>query len=233
MERVHEEAGYSPLAQHSTAYHPQMDGQMEQVNQVVEQYLCMYCNYEQDDWVAWLPMAAFVYNNMVHSSIGVSPFFACYRWNPKSHPELPKQVGILDPKKSKFATCREDFMVYLQDQIRQAQSRVVAQYNWKQKDMEFKVGDMVYVNRKNWKMARPSPKLDTHLVELEVTPQLTDEELEFEVEAIVRKCRHSLQWEYKVLWQGYPEEAASWELVACLNCPNLIQEYEVSAGGRR
>ncbi|KAJ1589802.1 hypothetical protein NDA12_001083 [Ustilago hordei] len=34
----------------STAYHPQTDGQTERVNQVVEQYLRMYCNYEQDDW---------------------------------------------------------------------------------------------------------------------------------------------------------------------------------------
>lgn len=130
----------------STAYHPQMDGQTERVNQVVEQYLRMYCNYEQNDWVVWLPMAAFVYNNMVHSSIGASPFFACYGWNLKSHPELLKQVGILDPKQSEFATHREDFTAYLQEQIQQAQSCAVAQYNRKRKDMEFRVGDMVYVN---------------------------------------------------------------------------------------
>ncbi|KAJ1043924.1 hypothetical protein NDA10_006755 [Ustilago hordei] len=34
----------------STAYHPQTDGQTERVNQVIEQYLRMYCNYEQNDW---------------------------------------------------------------------------------------------------------------------------------------------------------------------------------------
>nr|QBH67533.1 putative retrotransposon nucleocapsid protein [Ustilago esculenta] len=54
----------------STAYHPQTDGQTERVNQVVEQYLQMYCNYEQDNWEGLLPMAEFVYNNVVHSSIG-------------------------------------------------------------------------------------------------------------------------------------------------------------------
>ncbi|KAJ1044417.1 hypothetical protein NDA10_002065 [Ustilago hordei] len=74
----------------STAYHPQTDGQTERVNQVIEQYLRMYCNYEQNDWANLLDTAAFVYNNTVHNSIGVSPFFACYGWNPKAHPDIPQ-----------------------------------------------------------------------------------------------------------------------------------------------
>ncbi|SNX84754.1 related to pol protein [Melanopsichium pennsylvanicum] len=262
----------------STAYHPQTDGQTERVNQVVEQYLRMYCNYEQDNWVTWLPMAEFVYNNTVHSSIGVSPFFACYGWNPKSHPNLPEQVGVLDPKRKEFATRRQEFTEYLQEQIRYAQSRTVEQYNRKRKDIEFKVGDMVYVNRKNWKTARPSPKLDTRLAgpfpilerigrrayrlqlpaslrvhdvfhvlmlepqkasslpqrsTLKVMPPLPDDTLEFEVEAIVGKQKQGRQVQYKVQWRGYPEEAASWEPTDCLNCPDLIREYEESAGGRR
>jgi len=35
----------------STAYHPETDGQTEQVNQILEQYLQVYINYQQDDWV--------------------------------------------------------------------------------------------------------------------------------------------------------------------------------------
>jgi len=34
----------------STAYHPQTDGQTEQGNQELEQYLQLYCNYRQNDW---------------------------------------------------------------------------------------------------------------------------------------------------------------------------------------
>ncbi|SPC61023.1 uncharacterized protein UHOD_12395 [Ustilago sp. UG-2017b] len=82
----------------STAYHPQTDGQTERVNQVVEQYLRMYCNYEQDDWADLLKTVAFVYNNTVHNSIGISPFFTCYSWNPKAHPDIPQRLGVHDPE---------------------------------------------------------------------------------------------------------------------------------------
>ncbi|SYW76308.1 uncharacterized protein UBRO2_01379 [Ustilago bromivora] len=125
----------------STAYHPQMYGQTEQVNQVVEQYLQMYCNYQQDDWAKLLQMEVFVYNNTVHTSIGVSLFFACYGWNPKAHPDIPQQLGVNDPKHPEYLVDGDKQCKYLQEQIRVAQCRMVDQYNRKHKDIEFKEGD--------------------------------------------------------------------------------------------
>ncbi|SOV01636.1 uncharacterized protein UDID_18148 [Ustilago sp. UG-2017a] len=145
----------------STAYHPQTDGQTERVNQVVEQYLHMYCNYEQNDWAGLLDTAAFVYNNTVHNSIGVSPFFACYGWNPKAHPDIPQHLGVNNPKCSEYLFDGKERCKYLQEQIREAQRRTVDHYNRRHKDIAFKVGDMVYINCKNWKTRRPTPKLDT------------------------------------------------------------------------
>ncbi|KAJ1038663.1 hypothetical protein NDA10_002516 [Ustilago hordei] len=130
----------------STAYHPQTDGQTERVNQVIEQYLRMYCNYEQNDWANLLDTAAFVYNNTVHNSIGVSPFFACYGWNPKAHPDIPQRLGVNDPGRFEYLMDGKERCKYLQEQIREAQRRSVNQYNRKHKDIEFKVGDMVYIN---------------------------------------------------------------------------------------
>ncbi|KAJ1597951.1 hypothetical protein NDA14_000045 [Ustilago hordei] len=222
----------------STAYHPQTDGQTERVNQVIEQYLRMYCNYEQNDWANLLDTAAFVYNNTVHNSIGVSPFFACYGWNPKAHPDTPQRLGVNDPGRFEYLMDGKERCKYLQEQIREAQCRSVNQYNRKHKDIEFKVGDMVYINRRNWKTRRPTPKLDTRFAgpypvqERPTIPSLPDEDLDFEVEALIDRRSHNGTTEYKVLWRGYSEEAASWEPVENLNCPDLIQEYEVSEGGR-
>ena len=55
-----------------TAFHPQLDGQTERVNQVLEQYLRVFANYKQDDWSKLLSRAAFSYNNAEHSATKVS-----------------------------------------------------------------------------------------------------------------------------------------------------------------
>jgi Integrase zinc binding domain len=67
----------------STAYHPQSDGQTERVNQVLEQYLRIFCDYQQDNWFELLPLAEFSYNNAQHASTLMSPFFANYGVNPR------------------------------------------------------------------------------------------------------------------------------------------------------
>ena len=69
----------------TSGYHPQADGQTERMNQTLEQYLRIHCNYQQDDWSNWLPIAEFAYNNAESSATGTTPFFA----NKGYHPELP------------------------------------------------------------------------------------------------------------------------------------------------
>ena len=64
------------------AYHPQTDGQTETVNQVLEQYLCVFISFEQDNWLTLLGQALFAYNNSLQSSIGFSPFFANFGYHP-------------------------------------------------------------------------------------------------------------------------------------------------------
>ena len=62
----------------SSAFHPETDGQSENTNQAMEQYLRAFVNYAQDDWVDWLPLAEFAHNNHISASIGVTPFYANY-----------------------------------------------------------------------------------------------------------------------------------------------------------
>jgi len=60
----------------TSGYHPEANGQAEQTNQMLEQYLRVYCNYQQDNWSELLPLAEFAYNNAPSATTGVSPFFA-------------------------------------------------------------------------------------------------------------------------------------------------------------
>ena len=63
----------------STSFHPQIDGQMEQMNQELEQYLRFFVDHRQKDWPEWLASAEFVVNNKVHTTTKVLPFMANYR----------------------------------------------------------------------------------------------------------------------------------------------------------
>ena len=60
----------------STAYHPKTDGLTERTNQTLESYLQAFCSYQQDDWVDYLPLAIFAFNNCINSSTNMTPFFA-------------------------------------------------------------------------------------------------------------------------------------------------------------
>ena len=62
----------------STAFHPQTDGQMERINQELEQYLRFFIDYRQKDWPEWLVSAEFAINNKIHSTNKVSLFIANY-----------------------------------------------------------------------------------------------------------------------------------------------------------
>jgi predicted component of type VI protein secretion system len=58
----------------TTAYHPQGNGQTERANQELEQYLHLFINQRQDDWVGLLLFAEFQYNNHIHSTTQQPPF---------------------------------------------------------------------------------------------------------------------------------------------------------------
>jgi len=60
----------------TSGYHPEANGQAEQTNQTLEQYLHVYYNYQQDNWSELLPLAEFAYNNAPSATTGVSLFFA-------------------------------------------------------------------------------------------------------------------------------------------------------------
>ena len=60
------------------SYHLQTDGQIERINQKLEQYLRFFINHRQKDWPEWLLSAEFAVNNKTHSTTKMSLFIANY-----------------------------------------------------------------------------------------------------------------------------------------------------------
>ena len=73
----------------TSGYHPEDDGQTKCMNQTLEQYLWIYCNYQQDNWFELLSLVEFSYNNALSATTSVSSFFANKRYHPNItiHPE--------------------------------------------------------------------------------------------------------------------------------------------------
>jgi len=61
-----------------TVFHSQTDGQTEQMNQELEQYLRFFMDHRQKDWPEWLASAELTVNNKTHTATKVSPFMANY-----------------------------------------------------------------------------------------------------------------------------------------------------------
>src|SRR3979490_3422316 len=103
---------------HSTSRNPpEGDGQTEPMNQTLEQYLRVYCNYQQDNRSDLLPIAEFVYNNAPNAMTGISPFFA----NKKYHPNIS-----VHPKRDLASTRARDFAVDL-DKLHQELHKTISE----------------------------------------------------------------------------------------------------------
>lgn len=144
----------------STAYHPESDGQTERTNQSLEQYLRMYLNYKQDDWVRLLPLAEFAYNNMPHSATTVSPFFANKGYHPRSI-FTPADTQVHSPAARNNVAGLADLHDHLQEQMTIAASAAAHFYNRRRSPApDFKNGQLVWLDARNIKTTRPMKKLD-------------------------------------------------------------------------
>src|SRR5258707_14332835 len=85
----------------TSGYHLEGDGKMEQINQVLEQYLWAYTNYQQDNWAPLLPLAEFAYNNAVSATSGVSPFYLINGYHMRI--SLPREFALHPPVVTLFA----------------------------------------------------------------------------------------------------------------------------------
>jgi hypothetical protein len=71
--------GFRTNLNFSTTYHPDSDGKIERVNQVIEDILRMYVMEKSSKWEDYLHLVEFSYNNGYQASLNMSSFEALYR----------------------------------------------------------------------------------------------------------------------------------------------------------
>ena len=143
----------------STAYHPQTDGQTERINQEIKQYLRIFINFYQNNWSDWLALAEFSYNDKVHSATGYSPFFINHGYHPHdgvSPGRTAKNVAV-----DTFVTAMDKVRDEAKAALTKARDLMKRYYDQRQgKAMDYKAGDLVWLEKMNIGTSHPMKKLD-------------------------------------------------------------------------
>ena len=140
----------------STAYHLETDGQTERVNSILNQYLRVYCNFLQDNWVQLLPLAEFAYNNAVHSATMVSPFMANYGINPGTILSTSKSLTDIPNELSDSMKRVDEFLRGNLEVAREAMKSHADKH--RSESPKYEVGDKVLLSLNNIKTRRPKTK---------------------------------------------------------------------------
>jgi hypothetical protein len=158
--------GFGTNLNFSTTYHPESYGQIERVNQVIEDMLRMYVMDKPSKWEDYLHLVEFAYNNGYQASLNMSPFEALYgrKYNTPVSWDNPVDRAVVGPD---FLREMEEKMIKIKQNLKVAQDR---QKNYVDKGTthrEFKVGDHVFLkvkaNRSSLKLGNCS-KLELTIV---------------------------------------------------------------------
>ena len=143
----------------STAYHPETNGQTKRINAWVEQYLCIYINHWQLDWVEWLSIVEFAHNQTFSSATTFSPFLLNYRQQPRSgFAQKGKERNLVA---NKFVEEMKSTQQITKSALKMASYDMKWFHDWKvQPPVEYKPSDLVLLEATNIKTEQPSKKLD-------------------------------------------------------------------------
>jgi hypothetical protein len=134
---------------HSTAYHPQTDGQAENLNAVVQRYLKAYVAQRPKEWDRLLPLAEFTYNAAYHKSLKTSPFRADVGFVQRMPIDLLVPVPSADRmlnvslEADEFAEKMMSDLRKFRERLEEAQTRMILETNKSCRPHDFKVGGSV------------------------------------------------------------------------------------------
>lgn len=136
----------------STAYHPQMDGQTERVNQCLESYLRNMTFQEPHKWYSWLALAEWWYNTTFHTAIQMTPFKAMYGYSPPQINEFSVPCNISEEARVTIEE-KEAILNKLKNSLADAQHRMKYFADKNRTERNLEVGDMVYLKLKPYRQS--------------------------------------------------------------------------------
>ena len=80
----------------STAFHLQTDGQTENANQYINQQLCPFVNYYQDNWSELIHIVDFTAATLPHDSTGLSSFMVEMGYKPHTSFDWECPMDLID-----------------------------------------------------------------------------------------------------------------------------------------
>ncbi|KAK4392755.1 Transposon Tf2-11 polyprotein [Sesamum angolense] len=134
----------------STAFHPQTDGQSERTIQTLEDMMRACIMEFKCNWDDHLPLMEFAYNNSFHSSIDMAPYEASYGRRCRS----PVCWDIEGLRQSKGLELVQETMGKIQivkKFLKAAQDRQKSYVDKHCREMEYEVGDKVFLKISPWK----------------------------------------------------------------------------------
>ncbi|KAL4032966.1 hypothetical protein IC575_006049 [Cucumis melo] len=134
----------------STSFHPQTDGQSERTIQTLEDMLRACVLQLKGSWDTHLPLMEFAYNNNYQSSIGMTPYEALYG-RPCRTPVWWNEVGerkLVGPELVQITT---NNIKLIRENLRKAQDRQKSYADKRRRNLEFQVGDQVFLKLFPWR----------------------------------------------------------------------------------
>jgi hypothetical protein len=129
---------------HSSAYHPQTDGQTERVNQILEDMLRACVMEYPESWDKNLSWTEFLYNNSYQESLKMAPFKVLYGWQCRTPLNWiePGGKAIFGPD---IVDGAEATVCRIQENLKAAKSCQESYANKRRRPLQFEVGDHVYL----------------------------------------------------------------------------------------
>ena len=134
----------------STALHPQTDGQSERTIQTLEDMLRACVLEFKGSWDRHLPLMEFAYNNSYQSSIEMAPYEALYGRKCRT-PLCWDEVGKRKLSGPEIVQVTTDNVKVIRDRLKIAQDRQKSYADNRRRDLEFQVGDQVFMSISPWK----------------------------------------------------------------------------------